>query len=79
MKHVQVNLGEAQLLVLRERATQSGRSLADLVREAVSVWIEQEERRRGIDRALASIGGFHSGLGDLAEKHDLYLDDAAGR
>jgi hypothetical protein len=45
------------------------------VRDAVDAWIEADGRRRQGDRALAAIGGFHSGLGDLAEHHDQYLDE----
>jgi hypothetical protein len=78
MTRVQVNLSAAQLLELRRRSAESGLSVAEMVREAVGLWLEQDERRLRVDRAIASIGGFRSGLGDLAENHDQYLDDAAG-
>jgi hypothetical protein len=28
------------------------------------------------ERALASVGGFHSGLSDVGEEHDRYLEEA---
>ena len=76
MQRVQVQLTDAQLDVLRRRSDATGKSLAALVREAVEAWIADDERRLRIDRALTAIGGFHSGLGDLAEEHDRYLDEA---
>jgi hypothetical protein len=45
------------------------------VRDAVDAWLEADGRRDARDRAMQSIGGFHSGLGDLAEQHDRYLDE----
>jgi predicted transcriptional regulator len=75
MKRVQVQLGDAQVHALQELASASSRPLAAIVRDAVDAWIEADDRRRQGDRALAAIGGFHSGLGDLAERHDQYLDD----
>jgi hypothetical protein len=41
----------------------------------VDAWLAADERRDARDRALELIGGFHSGLGDLAEDHDRYLDE----
>lgn len=77
MERVQVQLTDSQLDVLRRRSDATGKSLAALVREAVAAWIADDERQQRIDRALAAIGGFHSGLGDLAENHDRYLDEDA--
>ncbi len=50
--------------------------MAERIRRAVrnlletSTWISKEERRQ---RAIAAAGRFHSGPGDLSEKHDEYL------
>ena len=74
MERVQVMLTEQQVGALRRRAAASGRSIAALTRDAIEAWIAADERQRRIDRALAAVGGFHSGLGDLAENHDRYLD-----
>jgi hypothetical protein len=40
------------------------------VRDAVDEWLALDRRR--VMRATAAIGGFHSGLGHLAEHHDRY-------
>ena len=51
--------------------------MAALVRDAVAAWLHDDERRTRIDRALAAVGGFHSGRHDIAEEHDRYLDPGA--
>jgi predicted transcriptional regulator len=76
MKRVQAQLRDDQVRALGELAGASNRPVAAILRDAVDAWIEADGRRRQRDRALAAIGGFHSGLGDLAEHHDRYLDDA---
>lgn len=78
MERVQLQLSDSQISALRERSEATGRSIAALVREAVEIWIAEDARHTRIERAVAAIGGFHSGLGDLAENHDRYLDEAAG-
>jgi hypothetical protein len=79
MSRVQILLSEEQVLTLRRKSAATGRPVAALVREAVDAWIAKDETQVGVERALAAIGGFHSGLGDLAENHDLYLDDLPPR
>ena len=79
MVRTQIQLTEEQADTLRELADQEGASMAALVRRAVDELIRQrgeisrEERKR---RALAAVGRFNSGLGDLAVEHDRYLADA---
>jgi hypothetical protein len=75
MLRVQVQLTEEQLKTLRKYSAAGGEGVAGLVRKAVDAWIRNEERNSQVERALAAIGGFHSGLGDLAERHDAYLDE----
>jgi len=75
MKRVQLQLTEAQVSELKARARTTDQPVAALVRDAVDVWLVTNLRRTQIDRALAAIGGYHSGLGDLAESHDRYLDE----
>ena len=77
MNRVQLQLTDSQLEALRHRSAATGRSIAALVREAIEAWIAEDERQRRVDRAVAAIGGFHSGVGDLAENHDAYLDETA--
>ncbi len=76
MRRVQVQFTEAQVDGLERRATESGRSFAAVVREAADALLAEDERHRRVERALSAIGGFHSGLGNLAEDHDRYLDEA---
>ena len=78
MKRVQLQLTEAQVSELKARAMATDRPVAALVRDAVDTWLATNLRRTQIDRALAAIGGYHSGLGDLAESHDRYLDEENG-
>jgi ABC-type transporter Mla subunit MlaD len=78
MQRVQIQLTDEQLNALRKYADAKGEGMAALVRQAVDIWISNETRRDHVDRALEAIGGFHSGLGDLAERHDAYIDEAPG-
>ena len=75
----QIRFTEAQMQALRARARLQHRSIAALVRESVSEYLE---RRHAVDwddiarRALAVAGRYRSGCRDLAEEHDNYLGDA---
>lgn len=74
MKRMQIQLTDDQARALEERAAASRRPVAAVVRDAIDALIAVDERHLRHERALAAIGGFHSGLGDLAERHDDYLD-----
>jgi len=76
MRRTQIQLSDEVVGKLREVARISHRSVAAVIREALSDWFEHRERDSLVERALAAVGAFHSGLGDLAENHDKYL--AAG-
>ncbi len=79
MKRTQIQLTEAQFFELKSLSSSRNTSMAELVRQAVdaflnsSLVINHDERKR---RAIAAVGQFHSGLGDLAADHDRYLDGA---
>jgi hypothetical protein len=75
MRRVQVQLTDDQLTALRRHATATGEGLASVVRKAVDDWVRREDREALVERAIGGIGGFHSGIGDLAERHDDYLDE----
>ncbi len=81
MIRTQIQLEEAQYRRLKELAAGQRVSVAELIRRAVDnllttpATIPEEERRW---RAIAAVGRFRSGLGDLAEKHDAYLAQAYG-
>jgi len=76
MKRVQVQFTDALAQELTDRAEAIGQPVAALVRQAVVRMLDDDERRIRRDRALAAIGGFHSGLGDVSENHDEYLVQA---
>ena len=76
MKRVQVQFTDELARELEERAAASGEPVAALVRQAVAGWLAEDERQRRWDRALAAIGGFHSGHDDVAENHDEHLVQA---
>ena len=73
MKRVQIQLTESQLDAVKRQAETTGEGVASVVRRAVDAWLEEEGRSVLVERALSAVGGFHSGLGDLAERHDDYL------
>lgn len=80
MIRTQIQLTERQSSALKRFAADEGVSMASLVRLAVDRLLAERgatggaERRR---RALAVVGRFRSGLGDLAEEHDRHLADLA--
>jgi len=79
MVRTQIQLTEDQASALREMAAEEGISLAEVIRRSVEAMIRSrhgislEERRR---RALALAGRFHSGVSDLAARHDDYFAEA---
>lgn len=73
MKRVQVQLTDTQLNALQRQADATGEGVASVVRRAVDAWLEEDGQNVLVERALSAVGGFHSGLGDLAEHHDDYL------
>lgn len=75
MKRVQIQLAEEQLAALRKQGEATGEPVAAMVRAAVDEWIAKRERDELWERALAVVGKFNSGLGDLAENHDYYLGE----
>ena len=75
MQRVQVQFTEDEVQALRARASRSRRPMAAIVRDAVDAWMAADDRHARRDRALAAIGGCRSGLGDLADHHDRYLDE----
>lgn len=74
MKRVQLQLTDEQALAIEAEARESNRSFAAVVRKVLDDWLARHERQGRWERALGAVGGFHSGLGDLAERHDDYLD-----
>jgi Arc/MetJ-type ribon-helix-helix transcriptional regulator len=79
MVRTQIQLPEQQVTLLKRLAAQQHVSMAELIRRAVDLLTLSPdatnimERR---ERALAAAGRFHSGRGDLADRHDDYLAEA---
>ena len=78
MISTQVELTEKQVKALEALAQKRHLSLADLIRESIDSLLQAEpvlyteEQKR---RALAAVGRYKSGLGDLARRHDDYLTE----
>jgi hypothetical protein len=80
MHRIQVQLTKGQERALRKLAAARGSSISALIREGVDGVISERGRRLEVDRALAAIGKFRSGLSDVSERHDEYLtEDIAER
>jgi hypothetical protein len=79
MVRTQIQLPEQQVIILKRLAVQQHVSMAELIRRAVDLFTTSpdatgiEEQR---ERAIAVVGRFHSGLGDLAARHDDYLAES---
>lgn len=79
MVRTQIQLTERQSRELKRRARQHGISEAEYVRRALDSSFEQESaptQEELVQRALSAIGCAHSGLGDVSERHDDYLEEA---
>jgi hypothetical protein len=82
MVRTQIQLSDSQAHALRALAAAEGRSMADIIRESVEVLLADRgvrDRAEVARRALAAVGAFHSGVGDLASEHDRYLTEAFGQ
>jgi hypothetical protein len=82
MVQIQIELSEDQAQALERLSVKHGVPVAYLLREGVALIIEggdSPDRRARRQRALATLGCFRSGCGDLAEKHDRYLAEAHGQ
>jgi Arc/MetJ-type ribon-helix-helix transcriptional regulator len=82
MVRTQIQLTDSQARALKTLAAAEGRSMADIIRESVQALLAERGLRdpgEVRERALAVVGSFHSGLGDLAAEHDRYLAEDLGR
>jgi Arc/MetJ-type ribon-helix-helix transcriptional regulator len=82
MVRTQVQLPEEQLAVLRRMAAEEGVSVSELVRRGVAQLLESRRkptREELWKRAERIIGKYHSGKGDIAQRHDDYLAEDFAR
>lgn len=72
-----IQLPEAQAEALDRAARRRGVSKAAVVREALEEHLapEQTADDDALQRALAVFGSYASGVPDLAERHDHYLNE----
>lgn len=79
MVRTQIQLTDDQARQLKQLASSSGRSMADLVREGVEALL-QDRRQPGraelMQRAARVFGTFRSRTGDLSTQHDVHFSDA---
>ncbi len=82
MERTQISLEPEQAERLRRLAKERGVSMAHLIREAVDrtygTALAPPTREELVRRALSAVGCARSGLGDVAERHDDYLDEIYG-
>jgi hypothetical protein len=79
MIRTQIQLTEEQSLRLRQAARRSGVSTAEVIRRSVDRYLEQDAALPGSTNRLAMLevaGKWSSGLSDISERHDDYLDEA---
>ena len=75
MIRTQISLTERQARRLRRLAADRSVSMATIIREAIDVYVPDDEAARAARtaRVLAAAGRFDSGLVDVSERHDDYL------
>lgn len=73
MIRTQIQLTRMQAEALNGLAREREVSIAELVRQAVDLFLQQVNKEEQIRRALSVMGRFSSGLGDVSERHDDYL------
>jgi hypothetical protein len=72
MERTQISLTTEQMRRLRAEAKRRRVPIAEVVRDAVDriVPADPGDRRARFERALAAVGRFDSGTGDVSSRHD---------
>jgi hypothetical protein len=79
MIRTQIQLTEEQMEALRRLSALKKKSMADLVRQSVELYLDRETMGGDVlrvQRALAVVGKFSSGSRDGSSGHDRHLADA---
>ena len=79
MVRTQIQITEEQAVALKRMATRSKTSMAGIIRTGIDEYLRNHSSVTDQDRvarAKSIVGKFHSGLGDLSERHDDYLAEA---
>jgi len=81
MHRTQIQLSDEQTRALRDLSVQHNKSVAQLIREAIDEFLRSRHMPAGDEprrRAIQAAGRFHSGVPDLATRHDDYLAESYG-
>jgi hypothetical protein len=75
MVRTQVQFTDNQIKALRQLSAQTGRSVADLTRDAVNHFLSNRPNQTDLllKRALSVVGAFTSGSHDGSTAHDRHL------
>lgn len=73
MKRIQIYLDEELRQTLRAAAAHEGRSAADLVREAIRMYLAGRRQQGLVDPFLEIAGAFRGGPPDASVEHDRHL------
>ncbi|MEK7407530.1 MAG: ribbon-helix-helix protein, CopG family [Acidobacteriota bacterium] len=79
MVRTHVQLTEDQLKALRQLSAATGQSIAEIIRQAVELYLGAQaggSREERIERAIRFAGRFSSGARDVSADHDRYLAEA---
>ncbi len=80
MHRTQIQLTNSQLQALRARAAEEHRSLADLIRESIDIYMTKavagRNRAELAARAKRAAGRYSSGGSDGSARHDAHLSEA---
>jgi hypothetical protein len=75
MIRTQIQLEEADYEQAKQAAARLSCSVSAFVRECVKSGLREAERRLGQENIEGLAGKYRSGRGDLARRHDDYLED----
>jgi hypothetical protein len=80
MVRTQIQLEERQAEMLKQIAAERELSVAELIRRSIDTYLAsippKASRQDKKERALRAAGQFRSGVTDLGENHDRYLEEA---
>lgn len=79
MIRTQVQLTESQMKALRQASAETGKSVAELIRQGVDRFLATRIEPTGeerIERAIRVAGRFRGGKSDVSVNHDKYLAEA---
>jgi Arc/MetJ-type ribon-helix-helix transcriptional regulator len=78
MVRTQIQLTEEQARLLHEIATREGVSMAEIIRQSVDKFIQDQSKNKRweqVERAKEAAGKYHAEVKDLAKNHNLYLTE----